>query len=357
MHPLTNVGVLIFKIVMSGYLILLLGGLQGIILAILIFSKTKNAAKKYLGSFVLLLGLGSLLDNSFSQLNEDLFVILWSANSFLFAPLLFLYAVRLTKSFDFTFKIAGNHFTVFLLMKVAVVSFHFSGSNETFWVQLLGVLLNFFLVFYNLFYGFLTLRHVSKESKRLKTKSKWLKAITIIFISYGVILLGRRIISDIVGWELLLIDDYIYTGVAIILYWMSFKIIQQPKLIFEGEKYTKSGLTTDDIQLYGSKIRNYLETSKAFKSSDFNLSELSSELNIPKHQMSQVLTEFFGVSFYQLIQKYRVQEVQKLMVSNQYKHLSLLGIANECGFQSKSAFNKAFKEIVGVTPSKYLQKK
>jgi AraC-like DNA-binding protein len=68
-----------------------------------------------------------------------------------------------------------------------------------------------------------------------------------------------------------------------------------------------------------------------------------------------VLNEGFGVNFFQFINAYRVAEAQRLLASAQHQHLSMVGIAFEAGFSSKTTFNTTFKKLTGLTPSQFLQ--
>lgn len=343
---------------MTGYIILLLGGLQGIFLSVVIYSKkAKQPANRYLAAFVLLLGLGCILDNSFMSLDENVFVVIWSGNSFLFAPFLYLYIKRLLKSFKLDLKIVLIHFSIFVLMKVIVITFFYSSPVNEQWVTVVGAALNLFLAIFNVCYGLLILKILTREKKSLEANQlKWTRAITVFFISYTGLLLLRRVLTELFVLKLPFIDDFIYVGVAFAIYWISYQIINQPNLILLKEKkYAKSGLIASDVEHYGQKINSYLSTSKAFTQSEFSFDSLSINLNIPKHQLSQIISEHFGKSFYELVNELRIKEVKKLLDSNEYKHLSILGIAMECGFQSKSAFNTAFRKITGKTPSQYLK--
>jgi len=74
---------------------------------------------------------------------------------------------------------------------------------------------------------------------------------------------------------------------------------------------------------------------------------------IPTHQLSRVINEHFGRNFFDFINGYRVAEVKRKILDPAYAHFSLLGIAFESGFNSKSAFNRVFKKITGQTPSQF----
>lgn len=343
---------------MSGYLALLLGGLQGIILSAIIYSKrVHQPANLYLAILILLLGIGCIVDNNFLTVPDHVFVIIWTGNSFLFAPFLFLYTQRLIETFKFNRRLFITHFSIFLVMK-SMVLLHLVINPDSEQLNLiLGATLNLFLALFNVAYGAIICRNVLQHRKSLDGRQyKWTLTMTVFFISYSVLLLVRRIFTELTQWELAFADDYIYLGITLGIYWASFQIINQPDVITLGkQKYTKSTLSADDISEYGKRIEAYLRSSKVYTQSEFSFAGLSQNLNIPKHQLSQVIGVHFGKSFYELIADLRVQEVKRLLTSGEFDHLSILGVAMECGFLSKSSFNRAFKKVTGQTPQQFVK--
>ena len=85
------------------------------------------------------------------------------------------------------------------------------------------------------------------------------------------------------------------------------------------------------------------------------LNQLAAEIDIPDLTLSQLLNESLGQNFFQFINGYRVEEVKKRLQNPKYSNLTILGIAIECGFSSKAAFNRIFKLHTGVTPSAYMK--
>ncbi len=341
---------------MTGYVILVLGGLQGILLALFIFLKrSSNPANLYLAGLTLSLALGCVVDNNFVTVPENLFIILWSGNSFLYAPLLFLYILRITRSEKIGVKIILLHLSTFMAMKLIVWGYVFFHLGSTQFTLLLGTFLNFFLTIYNVAYGLLTFRElVLKKDQLTNVQYRWSRMMTVFFLSYSGLLLLRRVITTFTSWTSTYVEDYIYLGITLGIYWISFQIMNQPEvMIGKRKKYQKSGLSKKDVVHIGQLIESYLTENKAYTQSDFNVASLSFALNIPKHQISQVVGVYFGKPFYELIAEFRVKEVQRLLMAKQHQNLSILGIAFECGFQSKSAFNKAFKKITRQTPLQF----
>ena len=76
-------------------------------------------------------------------------------------------------------------------------------------------------------------------------------------------------------------------------------------------------------------------------------------LSVPQHHLSQILNEKLNQNFFDFVNNYRIQEAKKLLVSPDGGLLTILAIAEEVGFNSKSAFNNAFKKVTNTTPSEF----
>nr|WP_262921307.1 helix-turn-helix domain-containing protein [Maribellus maritimus] len=79
------------------------------------------------------------------------------------------------------------------------------------------------------------------------------------------------------------------------------------------------------------------------------------DLNISRHKLSQVINRSQNKNFYKLMNEYRIREVKEKLENKEYKNLTVLGIAFECGFNSKTTFNRIFKEETGMTPTNYIK--
>lgn len=101
------------------------------------------------------------------------------------------------------------------------------------------------------------------------------------------------------------------------------------------------------------RLLTYMIAEKPYLNWELTLSHLAKELNISRSQLSQLINDGLGDNFYDFINKYRVEQVKKLMIDPQVKNFNMLGIALEAGFKSKSTFNLIFKRFTGLTPTEY----
>ena len=337
--------------------ILTLGGIQGLILSFIIYGKKPGPqANKFLAAFIFILGLGCLFDNNLHPVSLDLFIWVWAGNSLLLSPLLYLYISFFCNPRAVPPKILG-HFICFFLIKGLVVFVHLQNAYQDEAFIFLGAFLNYFLILYNLLYIGLSIKVLAAEQGKKENKKLFglIRALLWIFAAYNLIFFLRRIISQLYTPDMSFIENYLYLGAAITIYFISAKIIYQPDLLSLKEKYAKSSLSKQDIEKYGRKIKQYFENQRAFVNPEFNLNLLSRDLDLEKHKLSQILGDYFDTSFYDLLNQYRIEEVCKQLLSSRQENYSILGIAFDCGYQSKSSFNTAFKKIKGITPSEFIK--
>ncbi|NLR92114.1 helix-turn-helix domain-containing protein [Flammeovirga agarivorans] len=100
-------------------------------------------------------------------------------------------------------------------------------------------------------------------------------------------------------------------------------------------------------------IIDYIEDEKAYLKNDFSLITLAKEVKMHRSRVSFVINEGLNMNFNEFISHYRIKEAKKLLRSDEGTNLKLEFLAKESGFNSKSTFNRAFKEKTGLTPSQY----
>jgi AraC-like DNA-binding protein len=122
-----------------------------------------------------------------------------------------------------------------------------------------------------------------------------------------------------------------------------------------AEKYVKSGIRAEEAREGYQKLLRYMEKEKPFLQPKLSLTALADCLGMSTNQLSQIINQQAGVHFHDFINSYRMQEFIKLAEMN--KHYSLLALAFEAGFNSKSSFNLVFKRQTGLSPSQYLASK
>ncbi len=122
----------------------------------------------------------------------------------------------------------------------------------------------------------------------------------------------------------------------------------------EKRKYSKSGLTAEMAENLHNRLKKLMETEKIYTESELSLSELANRLNTIPNYLSQVINDKEGKNFYDYINELRIEEFKKLVSRPENRKYTLLSLSFDCGFNSKSSFNKNFKKVTGRSPSEYL---
>ena len=120
-----------------------------------------------------------------------------------------------------------------------------------------------------------------------------------------------------------------------------------------GRMPAKTGKRDQAEQLLLDKLLAFMENEKPYLDPELSLSSLSKKVGLNRNQLSQLINDGTGDNFYDFINKYRVEEVKRLMADPKKQNYNLLGIAIEAGFKSKSTFNLIFKRFTGLTPTEY----
>jgi AraC-like DNA-binding protein len=102
-------------------------------------------------------------------------------------------------------------------------------------------------------------------------------------------------------------------------------------------------------------VNHLMEVEKAYLNPELNLSDLAKLANMTRGQLSETINSGFDKNFNDFVNGYRVNAFKNMLKENKQQHLSLLGIALECGFNSKATFNRVFKKLTSYSPTEYLK--
>jgi AraC-like DNA-binding protein len=164
---------------------------------------------------------------------------------------------------------------------------------------------------------------------------------------------------------------YLFSPLAAVFsaYYMSYKAFHQPDVFLLKKpvlsedkseplprKYEKSGISDDESSLLLTRLERVMRGTRPYIDSELTLSKLSSLLSTSNHRLSQLLNQRLRTSFYDYINLYRVEEVKRCLADRESAGSSILDIAFECGFNSKSTFNKIFKRHTSLSPTQYRER-
>jgi AraC-like DNA-binding protein len=110
-------------------------------------------------------------------------------------------------------------------------------------------------------------------------------------------------------------------------------------------------LAADEFQ----QLEQLMQAQQPFLNPGLSLGELAELAGLPSHQLSKLINDRFGKNFFDYVNSYRIRNFQKRIEQGDHKERTMLSLALEAGFNSKTAFNRAFKKQTGMTPRQYLR--
>lgn len=123
----------------------------------------------------------------------------------------------------------------------------------------------------------------------------------------------------------------------------------------EDYKTKQDNTNLEEIEFWKDKILHLVENEKVFKNPTLTLSDLSKLLNTNTKNISKSINSGFDMNFNDFINHYRIEAVKEKLQKEEHKTSTLLGIAFDCGFNSKATFNRAFKKSTDLSPKDYLK--
>ncbi|WP_379093108.1 helix-turn-helix domain-containing protein [Pedobacter sp. UC225_65] len=174
------------------------------------------------------------------------------------------------------------------------------------------------------------------------------------FVVWGVVYFDMGIDYRLFAYALLL-----FSAIAIVWYWVfgrdnkttdELNEFAQPNGYLRS--YTHSALSETLAITYKDRITSCFNDTTIYLDSNLSLELLAKDLQIPKHYLSQLFNVYFKKSFHSFVAEYRIKYVLELLNTNNGR-LKIESLAYSCGFNSKTSFNRYFKEKTGFTPSAY----
>ena len=115
----------------------------------------------------------------------------------------------------------------------------------------------------------------------------------------------------------------------------------------------KTTLGDKEANDLAQRLNKVMQTKKPYLDEDLTLIKLAELMSSTQKKLSVVLNNHLQTNFYDYVNKYRVQAFKEMIENPAYKEYGTLGVANECGFKSKSSFYRVFKKETGLSPGIY----
>lgn len=356
-------------------LLLLLGALQGFILAaVLWFIPNGNCLSNRLLAVLLIVLALMCLDLSLPVTNVYVGIALDLSplfNAMLLGPLILFYAQSLL---DPSFQLTGNrrrHFYPVLLDWIPPLIG---------WTFMAGLLLGLLteaegpawgrvMDLYNVYadiprwlslavYVVLARRWLKQQpADNQQPNVRWLKQLLTIMLAFLLLWLlhlvpyiipaTRPALERTFGWY------PIYIPIAIMIYWLGLKGYLQARNPVPVTRKASNTLTENTVESTIHLLVTAMQVDKLYLDPELTVEKAGKHLQLPAKTISSVINQHLGKSFNRFVNEYRVEAVKERLAEPAYSHLTLTGIAFECGFNSQATFGRTFKQITGVSPKAY----
>ena len=319
-------------------------------------------------------------------LNESYWMLFGKSHYLLNAPIFFFYVYALTQTQDLSTKWYVIVFIPFIayvlnflyhylwLFEPSAVSIHnglvyVDGHISVPWAFFSFIFLLMEPVFIILSY--ILLKRYKKRvrdsfSSVDKINLNWLRVIFNIWFIAAVVLvpITTLIVGGIIGLSvdfMHLLLEILHVAFLFILGFYGFKqtnIFSNLNLttsdgIKESVSYERSGLGKEQAAYYHQQLLVLMKEKKPYLNGELSAGELAQRLNISVNHLSQILNTIQRQNFFDFVNGYRIQEVIEKMKDPKNRHLTLLAIALDSGFNSKTSFNTVFRKVTHQTPSQY----
>lgn len=134
-------------------------------------------------------------------------------------------------------------------------------------------------------------------------------------------------------------------------------VSQSKKVLLDETKAIqeeKQLLSDEEVNLWMAKLQALMKETKLYENPKLSLFDLADQLDTYPKVISTTVNKGFEMNFNDFVNKYRTEAVQEKLKNGEQESKTLLGIAMECGFNSKATFNRAFKKNTSKSPKEYL---
>lgn len=346
-----------------------IGLAQSLFAGILVVTKNNiSVSDRILSGFLFLMAIVFLSTSLYFRIYGN---SLLSASFLLFNPYIFIYIRSLTNR-TFTLKFVHLlHLIPFILFEILAFAKHIPFIPSVFLSPGPDFIYRIAFVTVNLasWFIYIPLSIINVHRHRMSLKNEvsninsnetlgWILFISIFYVVYCVAIIASGISEVFSGPDTHITQIINYTILLLMVYIISFYGVRQMELtkLFNPQAtlhpYKNSLLKDEQRREIKDKITAYFNNQKPYLDPDFCMDALSSALNIPKYQLTEVLNRELGRNFFQFVNHYRVEEVKKMLADKSVPY-SIEAIGYECGFSSKTSFYSFFKAETGMTPSVY----
>ncbi|MCP4415623.1 MAG: AraC family transcriptional regulator [Chloroflexi bacterium] len=235
--------------------------------------------------------------------------------------------------------------------------------ETVFWIFFLS------MVWHTGIYAVMVLRRIYQHRRSLpdnfsfeeNISLRWLNGVVVTYLIIWILFFFS--LTGTTDHILYLSDTLLYLSMVANIFVTGFFAVRQPAIFAklppsaamptepEPSKYLSSSLSAGQSKYLLQQLLDLMESAKPYREGKLTLLQLAALLDISPNHLSQVINEQLARSFHNFVNAYRVKEAQQLLLDEPDR--TVLDIALDAGFNSKSAFYKVFKQQCNMTPLQF----
>ena len=190
---------------------------------------------------------------------------------------------------------------------------------------------------------------------------RWLRQFVSVFLVFQGIWLIHLVPYIIPALRGPLLDKFgwypIYIPIAVLIYWLGLKgylhARNSPVDVVVG-KVNSTVIPAETVGKAIGLLTNAMQIDKLYLDPELTVEKIGRHVQLPPKTVSFVLNQHLQKSFSTFVNEYRVEAVKQRIIDPANEHLTLTGIAFDCGFNSQATFQRAFRQMTGISPSEYV---
>lgn len=364
------------EVLVNWWMILIFCAFLGLFWAFFLVTHRRGNVKANRFAAVLLLSLAIMiirhsLDIAVDDTTASFFYFLSQGSLFLVGPSIFFHFQSLAKKHISNKKILIHYSACIIVTLLLILMFGYREelvniNNRS----LLKIILFSFIssqIAHLFFYLYISRKEISNyeikygqyHTATSRINLQWMKGLMRILFVFAILVLTMYFLILSGGYYSMNnnADLLFLAAISLIIVRIVVTSWRQPEIasgIYQEEtKYKTSPLSESESSLLKEKLNRLVKEEQIFRTPELNLNQLAVKLEVQPYILSQLINQEYKQNFFNFINDFRIEFASQKIINGELNSITLVGVAYESGFNSKSTFNRAFKRKMGCTPKEY----
>lgn len=367
---------ILLDVFIDAYILIVFPALLGLVWAYFLFTHKRgnSSANRFLALLVVVLSILILRQTASFEVDKKFSLFLYFISQgllYLLGPSIYFHIKNLAGD-KLSIEKVFYHFipaaaTTIIMAILFLYRIEIRSTDNISLLKISSIIFISLQIIHLLFYLFYSRRLVSTYEKKLanyysslsKINLKWMKQLTTICTVFAAIILGMYLLIISGGYYTVNNNaDFLFLALtALIIISIIVRSWKQPEIVSglyqETNKYKTSPLSQINSTQLKTRLEELIYNDKIYLIPELTLNQLADSLSVPPYIVSQLINQEYNLNFFNFINQFRIDFAVDKIQKGELAHSTLVGIAYDSGFNSKSTFNRAFKKKMGRTPKEF----